>query len=526
MSNDSDNPIDPTNGADGQASKNAYEKQLDDIINKFFAIIPIIAYAQDLSYKKLFLVMLPILIILLKPILTKYIFKKYKSAANVYNTRYIYRFNKLSGYGRNEVYDHLESYLDQTLKAMSINHCYSDESEYNTYKAKFLLPYDQPMNLEWSGHKLIITKCLSDTLSGNTENKHKIPMIHIMTESSLEIIDKFLENVQETQRDIEQKKKKIKDQVMQYDCENKSWKPRPIKIKKNFANTFLKEEDLELVKRSIKYFSESEDHYDNRGIPYKISYLLYGKPGCGKTSFIYAVSRETGRNIYLIPRISDEDKLRTALTLIPDGSLVVAEEIDTIEALKPRDPSQKIPIEFTEMKGPSLFGFMPTGPTKSSVDSNSDGSEDSDDNSSVDANATILKNTKKKKHTSKTSPKMEYESLNSFFKEKLKIYLDVLDGYDYFRNCIIIMTTNYLNDIDEAVYRPGRVDHKIEFTFADQFQIKNIFKVFYDLDLDQENLDKMAKMNKTTSYIINTAINPNLKEPQRAIDIILEHTPF
>jgi ATP-dependent 26S proteasome regulatory subunit len=83
------------------------------------------------------------------------------------------------------------------------------------------------------------------------------------------------------------------------------------------------------------------------------------------------------------------------------------------------------------------------------------------------------------------------------------------------------MTTNHLQDVDEAVYRPGRVDHKIEFTFADQYQIKNIFKIFYDIEISQNELDKMAQRQITTSYIINTAINPNLDDAQRAIDIIL-----
>uniref|UniRef100_A0A6C0ECH0 AAA+ ATPase domain-containing protein n=1 Tax=viral metagenome TaxID=1070528 RepID=A0A6C0ECH0_9ZZZZ len=511
MSDSNNSPEDPE---DDQFNKKNYEKHFDDILNRFMGIIPLLAYTPDLSLYKVIIILLPIIIMIIKPIISKYLFKK-KRVNNSYNYKYIYRFNKLNGWTRNEVYDHLESYLDQKLKNMQVNHCYSDESEYNTYKAKFLLPYDKPIVLTWNNHILEITKNLSESLSGASSGgeKNKIPMITIMTKSSLNVIDKFIEDVQNKQQDFEKNKAKIKNQIMQYDTESKSWKPKPIKIKKNFLNTFLKENDVELLKRSIKYFTESESDYDNRGIPYKISYLLYGKPGCGKTSFIYAVARETSRNIYIIPRVPDEEKLRNAITLIPDGSLVVAEEIDTIESLKPRKKSD----EKHKANISSPLGFTKIGPINNKVTKN--GSDKGDKNDKGDKDDSD--DSKAIKISFDDDDFCSYRRDNSYAKEKLKIYLDILDGYDYFRDCIIIMTTNHLDDIDEAVYRPGRVDHKIEFTSADQYQIQNIFKIFYDIEVGQDDLDNMALKNVTTSYIINTAINPNLDDPQNAINIIL-----
>lgn len=50
-------------------------------------------------------------------------------------------------------------------------------------------------------------------------------------------------------------------------------------------------------------FLASRDWYAERGLPYRRGYLLYGPPGCGKSSFIFALAGHLGLNICMERRL-------------------------------------------------------------------------------------------------------------------------------------------------------------------------------------------------------------------------------
>ncbi len=53
---------------------------------------------------------------------------------------------------------------------------------------------------------------------------------------------------------------------------------------KNFGNIFFPEKENILAR--INFFAANKEWYKVRGIPYTMGFLLYGEPGCGKTSTI------------------------------------------------------------------------------------------------------------------------------------------------------------------------------------------------------------------------------------------------
>ena len=61
-----------------------------------------------------------------------------------------------------------------------------------------------------------------------------------------------------------------------------------------FDNRFF--DNKEMILNKIDFFLKNRDWYVKKGIPYTLGFLLHGKPGCGKTSFIKALLNYTKRH--------------------------------------------------------------------------------------------------------------------------------------------------------------------------------------------------------------------------------------
>lgn len=59
--------------------------------------------------------------------------------------------------------------------------------------------------------------------------------------------------------------------------------------------------------------------------------------------------------------------------------------------------------------------------------------------------------------------------------------LNVLDGLIEHRGRILIITTNQPEKLDSALIRPGRVDMKLEFGYADLDDTVRLLEMFYEV---------------------------------------------
>jgi mitochondrial chaperone BCS1 len=189
--------------------------------------------------------------------------------------------------------------------------------------------------------------------------------------------------------------------------------------------------------------------YANRGIPYRRGYMFHGPPGTGKTSLAFAVAGLFKLKIYMVHLNSNtltEDGLAALFQWLPRKCIVLLEDVDSAGMTA----SRRSELE----KG-----------TRSNIND-------------------LGKCVKDKAKKAKEEDKKAIISLSGL--------LNVIDGVAAQEGRILIMTTNYLDQLDSALIRPGRVDFSIGFGHADSATVREIFCRIYskledDIPMKQPN---------------------------------------
>lgn len=220
-------------------------------------------------------------------------------------------------------------------------------------------------------------------------------------------------------------------------------KRRPI------SSVVLGEHIMDRILHDCREFISNPKWYSARGIPYRRGYLLYGPPGCGKSSFITALAGELEFSICLLnlsERGLTDDRLNQLLNNAPDRSIILLEDIDAAFMSREESPAQ---------------------------------------------------------HAA-------YDGLNRVTFSGL---LNCLDGVASTEARIVFMTTNYLERLDPALIRPGRIDFKEYIGYCDRYQLEEMFKRFYaisndDGDGDQEETKTMHNEFADAVQAVGKPVSP------------------
>lgn len=89
--------------------------------------------------------------------------------------------------------------------------------------------------------------------------------------------------------------------------------------------------------------------------------------------------------------------------------------------------------------------------------------------------------------------KAKEQSLKMKKKELFYQLMCFLDNNIRYQNCIIFVTTNYVEKFDEALFRPGRIDYLFEFTDIPVENVRNIVKSWYNVT-DESQLEKLVSL--------------------------------
>lgn len=163
---------------------------------------------------------------------------------------------------------------------------------------------------------------------------------------------------------------------------------------------------------NLQRWMDSREWYEQRGLPYKLTCILRGLPGTGKTSLIKALAGHFDMNVCLLNLASMTDAtFEQALSDAPDRSFLVIEDFDSTSATKARRALK-----------------------------------------AKEANAT------------NAAASAGDESMAELFNMGLTLsgILNALDGLLSLDGKIVFLTTNVYEVLDPALVRKGRVDYTYE----------------------------------------------------------------
>jgi chaperone BCS1 len=194
---------------------------------------------------------------------------------------------------------------------------------------------------------------------------------------------------------------------------------------RSLESVVLKPGEKEELVHDIDEFKKGRARYRHLGVPYHRGYLLYGPPGTGKTSLVSALAARFKMSIYLINLTEFNDKsLVSAMKDIPPNSVIVFEDIDCVKTGRARLDGDEL--------GRKQSGNPPGMPDPIEQ-----------------------------------------------FGVTLSGLLNALDGFNAPEDVLFVMTTNKVEALDEALLRPGRIDHRLYMGQACEEQKTELYRRFF-----------------------------------------------
>ena len=112
-----------------------------------------------------------------------------------------------------------------------------------------------------------------------------------------------------------------------------SWEKALSKKPRTIDSVILDEDLADGLLADARDFLHSSDWYATVGIPYRRGYLLYGPPGCGKTSFCQALAGALKLDVCMLTLTNknlDDNGLAESLRDAPTNAIVLLEDVDAV----------------------------------------------------------------------------------------------------------------------------------------------------------------------------------------------------
>ncbi|KAH7528528.1 hypothetical protein FEM48_Zijuj05G0081700 [Ziziphus jujuba var. spinosa] len=249
-----------------------------------------------------------------------------------------------------------------------------------------------------------------------------------------------------------------------------------------FETMALEPEKKQEIIEDLLTFSKSKDFYARIGKAWKRGYLLYGPPGTGKSTMIAAMANLLSYDVYdlELTAVKDNTELRKLLIETTSKSIIVIEDIDCS-------------LDLTGQR-----------------------------NKKSEKSGAEVEN---KSNKERKEPK---EEGNSSSRVTLSGLLNFIDGL--WSSCggerLIVFTTNYVEKLDPALIRRGRMDKHIELSYCSFKGFKVLAKNYLNLENHQmfDTVEKLIGEIKVTPADVAENLMPKspLDDPEKCLANLIQ----
>lgn len=248
-----------------------------------------------------------------------------------------------------------------------------------------------------------------------------------------------------------------------------------------FETLALDPEKKQEIIEDLVTFSKSRDYYARIGKAWKRGYLLYGPPGTGKSTMIAAMANLLNYDVYdlELTAVKDNTELRKLLIETTSKSIIVIEDIDCS-------------LDLTGQRNKK------------------------EEKSSEDDKEKLEKETRKEVKEEGSS------------KVTLSGLLNFIDGL--WSACggerLIVFTTNYVEKLDPALIRRGRMDKHIELSYCSFEAFKVLARNYLKLEAHPlfEKIEGLMKETKITPADVAENLMPKslLPDPGKCLSNLIQ----
>lgn len=235
-------------------------------------------------------------------------------------------------------------------------------------------------------------------------------------------------------------------EIKEEHIETKIIKKEINKFKKPIDTLYLRKNDKTRLLNVLKTYLNKDTVLSEFGIPHKLGILASGLPGTGKSTMVQAIATYLNLDVYYLDLngITKNSELKYMFDFVQKEQIV---------------------------KGMIIF-------------------ED------IDAMTLIVHKRSGESYEQINLTNMKEDDLS------LSYLLNLLDGTLCSKDNVYMITTNYLDKLDPALYRTGRIDFNIICKLCDHYQIKTIFKKIIKTDIDKNILALIEEDKFTPADII------------------------